>query len=111
MSRTSDAAHPHDRSFPEELRPYLRGLHRCRTSSSARRSSNRRKGRCIMRAKLFHPATLIALVALFVALSGPGFAARSVDRIVGRGTGNADTVDGFHASSKAKPRTLLALNS
>lgn len=64
-----------------------------------------------MRAKLAHPATLISIVALFVALGGPSYAARGVRATFATRAGNADKVDGFHASRKARPGTLLPLNA
>lgn len=48
------------------------------------------------------PTLVIALLALFVALGGPSQAARLVT--------NSDKVDGLHASTKPKPKTLLALD-
>src|SRR5690349_17029816 len=52
-------------------------------------------------------ALAIALLALFVALGGPGYATTTVNRAF---AANAEEVDGFHASSRPKPRMLLALD-
>jgi hypothetical protein len=52
-------------------------------------------------------ALTIALLALFVALGGPGYATTTVSRVFAT---NSDKLDGFHASAKPKPRTLLPLN-
>jgi len=52
-------------------------------------------------------ALAIALLALFIALGGPVYATTTVTHMF---AANADKVDGFHASSKPKPKTLLALD-
>jgi len=50
-------------------------------------------------------AMVVAMLALFVALGGPGYAASVANRAV-----NSDKVDGFHASKAPKPNHLLPLN-
>lgn len=52
-------------------------------------------------------AIVIALLALFLALGGPGYATTAVKRVLAT---NADKVDGYHASKTPKPRTLLPLD-
>jgi hypothetical protein len=57
------------------------------------------------------PAMLVACAALFVALGGPSFAASTVQRtLFAKKAGNANRVDGFNASAKPRPNTLLALD-
>ena len=51
-------------------------------------------------------ALIVAFVALFSALGGVGYTAGIVKRAV-----TADKLDGFHASQKPKPKTLLPLNA
>ena len=61
-----------------------------------------------MRARVRDSAAIvIALLALFVALGGPGYATTAVRRAL---AANADKVDGYHASKTPKPRTLLPLD-
>ena len=60
-----------------------------------------------MRKQLFHPATVIALIALFVACGGISVASTALRAAF---VSNSDKVDGIHASRKAKPNTLLPLN-
>jgi hypothetical protein len=50
-------------------------------------------------------AMVVAMLALFVALGGPGYAAGVVSR-----ADNSDKVDGFHASKTPKPNRLLPLD-
>jgi hypothetical protein len=53
---------------------------------------------------------VVALIALMVALAGPGYAAlHSI--LFAKRAGNADRVDGLRASRRPRPNTLLALNS
>lgn len=54
--------------------------------------------------------TAIALIALFVALGGPGYAASGVHAVFAKKATTADKLDGFHASKTPKPGTLLPLN-
>jgi hypothetical protein len=66
------------------------------------------------------PALVIAALALFVALGAPGYAASVVDRALfakragtakkARYATRAGKVDGFSASSRPRPRRLLALD-
>ena len=63
-----------------------------------------------MRAKLLHPATLLALLALFVALGGPSVAASGMSAVFAKRAGNSDRVDRLHASKKPKPGQLIALD-
>jgi hypothetical protein len=52
-------------------------------------------------------ALAIALLALFVALGGPGYATTTAGRVF---AANSDRIDGYHASAKPKPKTLLPLD-
>jgi hypothetical protein len=62
-----------------------------------------------MRARVRNSAAIvIALLALFVALGGPSYAASAVTHALF--AANADKVDGYHASTTPKPRTLLPLD-
>jgi hypothetical protein len=54
--------------------------------------------------------TAISLIALFVALGGPGYAAGGVHAVFAKKAVTADKLDGFHASKKAKPNTILPLD-
>ena len=51
-------------------------------------------------------ALLLAVISVFIALGGPGYAAG-----VARSVTNADKVDGLHASKRPRPNRLLALDA
>lgn len=57
------------------------------------------------------PATVIATIALVVALGGTGVASTASRVLFASRAGNADTVDRLHASRKARPNTLVALDA
>jgi collagen triple helix repeat protein len=62
-----------------------------------------------MRARVSNSAAIaIALLSLFVALGGPGYAATAVRHVMF--AANADKIDGIHASKTPKPRMLLPLD-
>jgi hypothetical protein len=54
-------------------------------------------------------ALLLALIAIFVAVGGPGYAESAGRRIIK--AVNADKVDGLHASKRPRPNRLLALDA
>jgi hypothetical protein len=66
----------------------------------------------LARLRLPSPALVLATVALFVALGGPGYAAGVVKKVAfAKTAGNAKKVGGLKASKRPKPNTLLALDA
>ena len=64
------------------------------------------------RLRLPSPALVVATIALFVALGGPGYAAGVVKKVAfAKTAGNAKKVGGLRASKTPKANTLLALDA
>ena len=55
---------------------------------------------------------VVAVVAVLIALGAPGYAAQSLRSVLfAARAGNANKVDGFRASKRPRPNTLLILNA